>query len=81
MNIKKTGVEKLDAEAASKNLYGITVPIITAETTEEEGRNNPRAPFYAVYKFILNLFHKEWGAVIKKTAPHSYRTQFDITIH
>lgn len=38
MNIKKTGVEKLDAEAASKNLYGITVPIITAETTEEEGR-------------------------------------------
>ena len=31
---KKTGVEKLDAEAASKNLYGITVPIITAETTE-----------------------------------------------
>lgn len=25
--------------------------------------------------------HKEWGAVIKKTAPHSYRTQFDITIH
>ena len=54
MNIKKTGVEKLDAEAASKNLYGITVPIITAETTEEEGRNNPRAPFYAVYKFILD---------------------------
>ena len=51
---KKTGVEKLDAEAASKNLYGITVPIITAETTEEEGRNNPRAPFYAVYKFILD---------------------------
>ena len=39
---------------ASKNLYGITVPIITAETTEEEGRNNPRAPFYAVYKFILD---------------------------
>ena len=37
-----------------KNLYGITVPIITAETTEEEGRNNPRAPFYAVYKFILD---------------------------
>lgn len=54
MNIKKTGVEKLDAEAASKNLYGITVPIITDETTEEEGRNNPRAPFYAVYKFILD---------------------------
>lgn len=51
---KKTGVEKLDAEAASKNLYGITVPIITDETTEEEGRNNPRAPFYAVYKFILD---------------------------
>lgn len=22
--------------------------------TEEEGRNNPRAPFYAVYKFILD---------------------------
>ena len=50
---KKTGVAKLDEEEASKNLYGITVPIITAETTEE-GRNNPRAPFYAVYKFILD---------------------------
>lgn len=35
-------------------LYAITVPIITDETTEEEGRNNPRAPFYAVYKFILD---------------------------
>ena len=55
MNIKKTGVEKLDAEAASKNLYGITVPIITAETTEEEGRNNPRAPFYAVYLSLIHI--------------------------
>ena len=51
---KKTGVEKLDNEAEGNNIYGLTVPVITTETTEEEGRNNQRAPFYIVYQLILD---------------------------
>lgn len=51
---KKTGIEHLDAEAEKNKIYGLTVPIVTTSTTEEEGRNNPRAPFYAIYQMILN---------------------------
>lgn len=45
---KHTGTSIDDA-----SLHGLTVPIVTETTTEEEGRNNPRAPFYAMYRFIL----------------------------
>lgn len=51
---KKTGISNLDSEAESKNLYGLTVPIVTQDTEEAEGRNNPRVPFYTMYEFILN---------------------------
>lgn len=54
MNIKKIGVEKLDVEVVSKNLYGIIVFIIIVEIIEEEGCNNLCVFFYVVYKFILD---------------------------
>lgn len=47
---KKTGIDKLDGAAP----YGLTVPIVTEETTEQEARNNPRAPFYKMYRFIAS---------------------------
>jgi len=51
---KKTGIAKLDNEATTKKVYGLTVPIVTEKTTETEARNNPRAPFYTMYKFIMD---------------------------
>ncbi|WP_373825643.1 RagB/SusD family nutrient uptake outer membrane protein [Bacteroides heparinolyticus] len=51
---KKTGIAKLDDEARENGVYGLTVPIVTEQTTETDARNNPRAPFYTMYKFILD---------------------------
>lgn len=54
LEYKHTGVSNLDSKATENEVYGLTVPIITEKTTEEEAKNNPRAPFYKMYRFILN---------------------------
>ena len=46
----KTGIDDLDAKA--KSVLGLTVPISTENTTADESKNNPRAPFYKMYRFI-----------------------------
>lgn len=51
---KSTGVERLDQFAETNGLYGITVPLVTENTTETEARNLPRAPFQQMYRFIMN---------------------------
>ena len=48
----KTGIADLDAKA--EKILGLTVPLVTEETTRESGKNNPRAPFYTMYRYILN---------------------------
>ena len=47
-----TGVASLDDNATAKGLWGLTVPIVTQETTEHQARQNPRVPFYTMYRFI-----------------------------
>lgn len=37
-----------------KSIYGLTVPIVTEKTTEEQAKNNPRAKREDMYKFILS---------------------------
>lgn len=57
---KATGFSDLDAQASSSKIYGLTVPIVTEQTTASESKNNPRAPFYTMYRFIMNdLNHAE----------------------
>ncbi|MBC5645413.1 RagB/SusD family nutrient uptake outer membrane protein [Parabacteroides sp. BX2] len=51
---KQTGVSNLDSKASAEKIYGLTVPIVSENTTEENSQNNPRAPFYKMYRFILN---------------------------
>lgn len=55
---RNTGVESLDAEAKENNIYGLTVPIITEESTEVEARNTPRATFCEMYRFIMDDLDK-----------------------
>ena len=38
----------------SPTIYGLTVPIVTENTTEEQAKNNPRAQREDMYKFILS---------------------------
>lgn len=51
---KKTGIAKLDNEAAANKIYGLTVQLVTEKTTEADARNNPRAPYQTMYKYILD---------------------------
>lgn len=50
---QNTGIAALDQQAATAGILGLTVPIVTEKTTEQEARHNARAPFYEVYRFIL----------------------------
>ncbi len=50
---KHTGIASLDTNAEELGCIGLTVPITTEATTEEESRHNPRAPFYEMYRMIL----------------------------
>lgn len=53
---KKTGFSDFDAKAAK--VMGLTVPIVTEKTTAVEGKNNPRVPYYTMYRFILHDLNK-----------------------
>lgn len=55
---KKTGLASLDAVAESNGCYGLTVPITTENTTNEQTKDNPRVPFYTMYRFIMNDLSK-----------------------
>lgn len=50
---KKTGIAPLDSKAEQEGILGLTVPLVDENTTEAESRDNPRAPFYTMYRFIL----------------------------
>ena len=59
---------------ANADLIGLTVPIVTENTTEEEGRNNPRATHAEMLKFILDDLdyaeeHIEDSPVMERTLP------------
>ncbi len=49
-----TGVKSLDDEAKKDSVIGVTVPIVKETTTAKELTNNPCAPFYTMYRFIMN---------------------------
>lgn len=56
---RATGVSELDAEAKT-TVWGLTVPIVKETTTKAEFSNNPSAPFYTMYRFIMDdLNHAE----------------------
>lgn len=64
---KSTGVERLDGFASSNELYGLTVPLVTENTTEADARNLPRAPFTQMYRFIMNDLNQA-EKLLEKTA-------------
>ena len=51
---RKTGVATLDDAAEKAGVYGLTVPIVKETTSKTELGNNPSAPFYTMYRFIMN---------------------------
>ena len=51
-----TGNSDLDTKA--KDIMGLTVPIVTESTTAEQAKNNPRADFPTMYRFIYSDLSK-----------------------
>lgn len=55
---RHTGFDLIDSRAEALGINGLTVPIVTEETTDAQSRNNPRAPFYEMYRFVLTDLNK-----------------------
>lgn len=66
-----TGYPELDQKAEAEGILGLTVPIVTEKTTEAESRNNPRAPFYEMYRFILTDLNRGEEYVYGMSNPSS----------
>lgn len=60
---RATGIPSLDGEAESTGIWGLTVPIVTEKTSEAKSFNNPRAPFYKMYRFILTDLNRAERAI------------------
>ena len=68
---KLTGYPALDEKAVADGILGLTVPIVTEKTTEDDARNNPRVPFYEMYRFILTDLNNGEEYVNGMTQPSS----------
>jgi hypothetical protein len=51
---KKTGVAALDAEAEKNGVWGLTAVIVDEKFDPLTATENPRVPFWHMYRFILN---------------------------
>lgn len=51
---KRTGISKLDSEAEANEIYGATTVIIDEHFDDSDATNNPRVPFYHMYRFIMD---------------------------
>ncbi len=71
----------LDSYADENEIWDLTVPIVTEQTTEDEGRNNPRAPFYKMYRFIMNDLNRaeEYLANVKEATAGKTHTCLGVT--
>ncbi len=67
---KKTGVKALDDEAGKLGCYGITVPIVKETTPKQDLYNNPCAPFYTMYRFIMTDLNRAEENLAGYARPH-----------
>lgn len=56
------GVSSVNADG--KDVLGLTVPIVTETTTEEESRNNPRVPRQEMFDFIMGDLEKAESLIV-----------------
>lgn len=55
---KRTGIDAADAEADKNALWGLTTVLVDENTQTHEFKDNPRAPFYKMYRFIMSDLNK-----------------------
>ncbi len=64
--------------AEGHDVTGLTIPIVTESTTEEEARNNPRVPHEEMVKFIENDLNKAEELITNGTRPHKSIPNIDV---
>ena len=75
---RTTQVESLNADAQSMGVVGLTVPIVDENTSKTDLNNNPRVPFYTMYRFImtdLNRAETYLEGYEQATKAHANRAQ------
>ena len=77
---KNTGFSALDGQAKTNKVLGLTVPISTEKTTKDEAKNNPRAPFYTMYRFIMNDLNTAEEYLEGKTRIGATMTSPDVSV-
>lgn len=61
------GTQGLSPEG--NNVEGLTVPIVTEKTTEDESRDNPRVPHKEMYEFIMSDLDQAEELITKASRP------------
>jgi len=75
---KKTGIGALDAEADRNNVWGLTAVIIDEHFDDATADNNPRAPFYKMYRFIMNDLNRAEKYLTGYSRPNKTRANLSV---
>lgn len=63
---------KIASTKVPEHIKGLTVPIVTENTTEEDSKFNPRTPYQDIYKLIISDL-KEAETLLEKQTPLVYK--------
>lgn len=75
---KKTGVALLDNEAQSNDIYGLTTVLIDEDFDDSKAKDNPRIPFYHMYRFIMNDLNKAEKYLTGYSRPSKIRANLSV---
>ncbi len=75
---KKTGIAKLDAEAEANEVYGLTTVIIDEHFDDTNAKENPRVPFYHMYRFIMDDLNKAEKYLDEYDRPSKIRADISV---
>ncbi len=75
---KKTGVSLLDNEAQSNDIYGLTTVLIDEDFDDSNAKNNPRIPFYHMYRFIMDDLNKAEKYLATYSRPSKIRADLSV---
>ncbi len=75
---KKTGVPLLDNEAESNGIYGLTTVLIDEYFDDSNAKDNPRIPFYHMYRFIMDDLNKAEKYLATYNRPSKIRANLSV---
>lgn len=75
---KKTGVAALDAQAEKDGVYGLSCVIIDENFDASTANNNPRVPFYQMYRFIMTDLNR--AEKYLENATRNNKTKADLSV-